>query len=265
MVDIFANACYIYKIGEIYRGVYEIPAMEVSEMSYELINAAAEYIPYVSRYPYTFEFFGMYFPSRVPLSTWFVSQGFAFISMIFSIWSWQIKDKVKMMFLLGMFTSFFVMSAFLLQNYTLAVLFGLAAIRNFVFCYLDWRTAKGKHVAGWLRYMFAGIFAVTTIGSTVLLVHIIQVDIVSVWLEWLIGVTLLGLVAGNIMKGTHLMRVSFVFNRTFNIVNHLYFNNVIAAIIALLSIGSILVFYIRLLVERMRNRGESEEQLQVDN
>ena len=161
-----------------------------------------------------------------------------------------------MMFLLGMFTSFFVMSAFLLQNYTLAVLFGLAAIRNFVFCYLDWRVRKEKHVAGWLRYMFAAIFAITTIGSTIFLVHVLQVAIYAVWLEWLICVTLLGLVAGNIMKGTDLMRVSFVANRTFNIMNHMYFNNVIAAIIALLSIGSILVFYLRQLISWLRGRNK---------
>lgn len=199
-------------------------------------------------------FLGMYFPSRVPLSTWLVSQGFAFVSMIFSIWSWQVKDKVKMMFLLGMFTSFFVMSAFLLQNYTLAILFGLAAIRNFVFCYLDWRVAKGKHVAKWLPWMFAAFFAVTTIGSTIVLVYVIQVDTVGAWLEWLIALTLLGLIAGNVLEGTHVIRASFVLNRTFNIINHIEFNNMVAVVIALLSIGSIFVFYIRMLTAWLDER-----------
>jgi len=196
----------------------------------------------------------MHFPSRVPLSMWLISQGFAFVSMIFSIWSWQVKDKVKMMFLLGMFTSFFVMSAFLLQNYTLAILFGLAAVRNFMFCYLDWRVAKGKYVAKWLPWMFAAIFAVTTIGSTIILVHVIRVDTVGAWLEWLIAVTLLGLIAGNVLEGTHVIRGSFVLNRTFNIINHIEFNNMIAVIIALLSIGSIAVFYIRMLIEWLAKR-----------
>ena len=237
---------------------------------YESIYAVAEYIPYyydqVSPYNYLLgPFFGIYFPSRVPLATWIWSQVFAFISLIFSVWSWQVKNKVRMMFLIGMFSAFLVMSAFLLINYTLALLFGLAAIRNFVFCYLDWRVEKGKYVAKWLPYFFAIFFASATIISTIVLVYIIQVDTVGAWLEWLICITLLGLIMGNILKGTNLMRISFIANRTFNIINHYAFNNLIAVIIALLSISSIIIFYIRLLVEHMvKRKKEKNGELKSD-
>ncbi|MCL2838130.1 MAG: YgjV family protein [Oscillospiraceae bacterium] len=193
-------------------------------------------------------FFGwsvLTFQLYVPLTHWIVSQVFAFISFIFSFWSWQVKNKVRMMFLVGTFSAYLVLSAFFLENYTLTLLFGLAAIRNYVFCYLDWRVSTGKYVAKWLPYAFAGLFASLTIISTVVLVHILQVRTYSAWLEWLICLTLLGLIIGNILKGTNLMRISFIGNRIFNIINHAYFANIIAVFIAASSIFSNILFYIR--------------------
>ena len=196
----------------------------------------------------------------VPLAQWYVSQFFAFFAFIFSVWSWQVKNKVRMMFLVGTFSAFLVLSAFFLGNYTLALLFGLAAIRNYVFCFLDWRVSKGKHVAKWLPYMFAVIFAVSTIVSTIILVHIVQVRTYGAWLEWLIFLTLLGLIIGNILKGTNLMRFSFIANRIFNIINHAYFANIIAVFIAICAILSNVVFYIRQWVSSLKERKNVENQ-----
>ena len=189
---------------------------------------------------------------------WVTSQIFAFFALIFSVWSWQIKNKVKMMFMVGIFSALLAVSASLLQNYTLGVLFGLAAVRNFVFSYLDWRVSKGKKVAKWLPYFFAVIFAVSTITSTVVLVYVLQVPTFGAWLEWLICATLLGLIVGNVLAGTNLMRCSFIANRVFNIINHIYFNNAIAVIIALAAIGSNIVFYIRELVAWIKQRKKSK-------
>ena len=93
---------------------------------------------------------------------------------------------------------------------------------------------------GW-RPAFACVFAASTITVTALLWH----TGIALWLEVLICVTLLGLIYGNIRKGTDLMRVSFIANRSFNIINHIYFNNVIEVIIAVAAIGPNIVFYIR--------------------
>ena len=191
---------------------------------------------------------------------WWVSQGFAFLALIFFVWGWQIKNKTKMMVLIGLASTALAASAPFLGNYSLAVLFGLAAIRNFVFAYLDWRVSKEKHVAKWLPYFFAVIFAVSTITATVLFVTIWRSVIMAVWLELLICVTLLGLIVGNILKGTNLMRVSFVANRVFNIINHIYFANVIAVVIASLSIGSNIVFYIRQLIAWAKKPKEEDDE-----
>jgi hypothetical protein len=60
------------------------------------------------------------------------------------------------------------------------------------------------------------------------------------------------------------MRVSFIANRAFNIINHVYFNNVIAVIIAVSAIGSNIVFYIRQLAAWMKERNTvNEEQSQT--
>ena len=181
---------------------------------------------------------------------WIVSQIFAFFALVLSIWAWQVKNKIRMMLLVGLFSLFLAISATFLENYSLGVLFGLAAIRNFVFCYLDWRVSKGKNVFKWLPYIFAGIFAVSTMTATALLWH----TGMALWLELLICVTLLGLIIGNVRKGTDLMRVSFIANRSFNIINHVYFNNAVAVVIAIAAIGSNVVFYARQLAAWLHNR-----------
>ena len=186
--------------------------------------------------------------------TWIISQVFAFFALVTMFWSFQIKDKLKMMLLLGLGTTFLAVSAAFLGNWTLMVLFGVASVRNYVFCYFEWRGLKGRTVARWVWYFFAGVFISTTVVSTILLVHIWQVDNAGVWVEWLICITLIGLVIGNVTSGTHLMRVSFIFNRAFNIINHWYFLNVIAVIIACLTISSNFIFYGRELARVIRER-----------
>jgi len=190
---------------------------------------------------------------------WWVSQIFAFIALVCFLWGWQIKNKMRMMTLIGIASAALAASASFLGNFSLGVLFGLAAVRNFVFAYLELRVSKGKHVAKWLTYMFAGIFAFCTITATILLVHVIKVDIHSIWLEWFICATLLGLILGNILKGTNVMRVSFILNRAFNIINHIYFVNLISVIIAALAIGSNFVYYIRLFVAWIRQRNKEKK------
>ena len=155
-----------------------------------------------------------------------------------------------MMFLIGLFSLFLAISASFLANYSLGVLFGLAAIRNFVFCYLDGRVRKGKKVYKWLPYSLAVVFAAATITATALLWH----TGMALWLEVLICVTLLGLIAGNVLPGTNLIRISYIANRSFNIINHIYFNNVIAVIIAVSAITSNIVYYIRQFVAWNKGR-----------
>ncbi|MCL2560095.1 MAG: YgjV family protein [Turicibacter sp.] len=181
---------------------------------------------------------------------WMASQVFAFFSLITMFWSFQIRNKLKMMLLLGLGTTFLAVSAALLDNWTLTVLFGIASIRNYVFCYFEWRQLKDRPVPRSIWKLFGGIFIIVTVASTLILVHIMQVRIHSVWLEWLICGTLIGLIIGNVLEGdTHCMRISFIFNRIFNIINHAYFFNVIAVIIACLTISSNLIFYLRQLME----------------
>jgi hypothetical protein len=189
---------------------------------------------------------------------WWVSQAFSFVALVFMVWSFQIKNKILLMLFLGFGTMFLAISASFLENYTLAVLFGQAAIRNYVFSYLDWRESRNKYVAQWLRYLFAAIFATGTIVSTILLVHVWPVATVGAWLEWLICITLIGLIVGNILKGTNVMRLSFVANRVFNIINHLYFANYIAVIIAALAIISNIIFYTRMLISWIIKRREKQ-------
>jgi hypothetical protein len=187
---------------------------------------------------------------------WWASQVFAFIALIFFVWGWQIKNKILMMKLIGIASISLVISAGFLENFSLSVLFGLAAIRNFVFAYLDWRADKGRALPKKVNYIFAGVFAALTITASVLFMTVLTpyVKIHSWWLELLICVTLLGLIAGNVLEGTNLMRISFILNRTFNIINYIFFTNVIAIIVASISISSNFVFYFRQLASHLKKR-----------
>jgi len=268
-------------------------------------------------------------------TSWIVSQVFAFIALIFMVSSFQAKKKLNVMLLLGFGTLFLAFSAWPLANYTLAILFLLASIRNYVFWFFDWQSLKGKistrtfyyaftiaftvitlvypiilsHVyvtavaapgvaSSWVDlvsnmdswrlviigisllalivsafyflsgdakdvksgnasdkevprkvyYVFAVIFSTATIMSTTLLGHVGM----AWWLEWLICVTLVGLIIGNVLRGQNVMRLSFVANRVFNIFNHVYFNNPIAVIIASMAIVSNAIYYIRMLVNHLK-------------
>ena len=200
---------------------------------------------------------------NVPLPQWIISQVFAFFALIFSFWAWQVKEKMKVLLLVGIFSMLLAASASLLENYTLGVLFGLAGIRNFTFLYLDWRISKGKNVLRWVQYFFAGVFITATVTSTVVLVYVFKVPTRGAWLEWLICVTLIGLIIGNIQKGTDLMRISFIANRAFNIVNHIYFANIIAVIIAISAIASNIIYYIRQFSAWMKNRKNNTDDREI--
>ena len=191
---------------------------------------------------------------------WWVSQVFALVCLVFFIWCFQIRNKVKMMVFTGIGCIAFALSAFTisfsgiggLNNMTIASLFFLAAVRNFLFAYFDWRIEKKKSMPKWLYYFFCGFFIVTTIGST-LTFYFLGMGTV-LWLEIVICTTLVGLIIGNILDGTNLMRISFIINRVFTIINHIYVGNIMGLIIAVCAICSNIYYYIKLFMDYKKGR-----------
>jgi len=188
---------------------------------------------------------------------WWVSQIFALLALVFFAWGWTLRNKIKIMIFVGLGSTALAISVPILGDLSLSVLFGLAAIRNFLFAYLDWRAGKGKAVAKWLPWFFAGVFVVLTIAATTIFLTLpslqkfIAFDGKGWWLEIVICVTLIGLIIGNILQGTKLMRSSFMLNRAFNIVSHIYFGNVFAIVTDGASILSNIGYYARQLDEKM--------------
>ena len=185
-------------------------------------------------------------PAQASNPMWIVSQVFAFIALVFMVWSFQCKEKLRVMLLLGFGTFFLALSAAPLQNWVLASLFMQASIRNYVFFFFDWRVKRGIHVPRTYYNVAAVIFSAGIFASTIIMVHIMQVPHTNLFVEWSIAFTLVGLTIGNVLKGQNVMRLSFVVNRMFNIYNHVYFLNAIAVIIAALAIGSNGIYYIRM-------------------
>ena len=189
---------------------------------------------------------------------WIVSQVFAFIALVFMVWSFQCKEKLRVMLLLGFGTFFLALSAAPLQNWVLASLFMQASVRNYVFFFFDWRVKRGIHVPRKYYNIAAVIFSAAIIASTIIMVHIMQVPHTNLFVEWSIAATLVGLTIGNVLKGQNVMRLSFVVNRIFNIYNHIYFLNAIAVIIAALAIGSNGIYYLRMFRYWLQNRNNPD-------
>ena len=189
---------------------------------------------------------------------WILSQVFAFIALVFMVWSFQCKEKLNVMLLLGFGTFFLALSAAPLGNWTLASLFIQASVRNYVFWFFDWRVKKGIQVPRKYYNISAVFFSTLIVLSTIYFVHILQVPITNVVVEWCIAATLVGLTIGNVLKGQNVMRLSFVVNRMFNIYNHIFFLNAIAVIIAALAIGSNGIYYLRLLAAWNKKRKQPE-------
>ena len=197
-------------------------------------------------------------PPSIESPIWIVSQVFAFIALVFMVWSFQCKEKLNVMLLLGFGTFFLALSAAPLGNWTLASLFLQASVRNYVFWFFDWRVKLGIHVPRTYYNVAAVIFSTLIVFSTILFVHIMQVEITNYFVEWCIAATLVGLTIGNVLKGQNVMRLSFVVNRMFNIYNHVYFINAIAVIIAALAIGSNGLYYLRMLLAWRKKKKEEE-------
>jgi hypothetical protein len=215
-----------------------------------IVNGYSEYVlcEIANQYVYT-----TYEPS-INSPIWILSQIFAFIALIFMVWSFQCKEKLNVMLLLGFGTFFLALSAAPLGNWTLASLFLQASVRNYVFFFFDLRRKKGIHVPQRYYTVAAVIFSSLIVLSTILFVHIMQVPITNYFVEWCIAATLVGLTIGNVLKGQNVMRLSFVVNRMFNIYNHVFFINAIAVIIAAMAIGSNGLYYLRLLLAWYRKR-----------
>jgi len=195
-------------------------------------------------------------PPSIESPIWILSQVFAFIALVFMVWSFQCKEKLNVMLLLGFGTFFLALSAAPLGNWTLASLFLQASVRNYVFWFFDWRVKRGIHVPRKYYNIAAVIFSTLIVFSTILFVHIMQVEITNYFVEWCIAATLVGLTIGNVLKGQNVMRLSFVVNRMFNIYNHVYFINAIAVIIAALAIGSNGLYYLRMLAAWRKKKKE---------
>jgi len=185
-------------------------------------------------------------PPQASNPMWIVSQVFAFIALVFMVWSFQCKEKLRVMLLLGFGTFFLALSAAPLQNWALASLFMQASVRNYVFFFFDWRVKNGIHVPRKYYNISAVIFSVGIVASTIIIIHILQLPHTNYFVEWCIAATLVGLTIGNVLKGQNVMRLSFVVNRVFNIYNHIFFLNAIAVIIAALAIGSNGIYYVRM-------------------
>jgi len=190
-------------------------------------------------------------PTELPVVLWMfiLSQVFGAINIIIAFVKFQYKEKAKTLKLSAIGNVFKSLNYAFLLNWSLAGLKVVSIFKNLFFA----KTSKGE-VKLWKSILGFVIFSL--ISTAVVFVawwfsrH---------WFEWVILAVVVFANFGKWAKGIHIMRLSQLVYRLAMIVNSIFiFLNPTNLIKAVAVITSIMIFYIRLLVEKRRKRNMPE-------
>ena len=180
----------------------------------------------------------------VSLPLWIIAQGILFVAIVLQVYAFQVRNKKKTLILAGLFSACTAVSSALLLNWVVFSLMTAAAVRNFVFAYLEHRKTTGKVTPQWvLRLLLVFFFVAFTVP--VVFTHVW-------WLDWVLLAATLIIVYGTYANGIHIFRFGFVSFNSFLIVNHIVFFNIVGIIQSVLVISSIAVFYVRVFVKKRK-------------
>jgi hypothetical protein len=180
----------------------------------------------------------------VSLSLWIASQISGFVCVAFSMYAFQIKRKANTILAIGIANIFLATSLALLQNWVVFSLISVAAIRSFVFYFIELRAEKGKEIKPVISFLLMIIF---------MIISIIPVIFTQTWwFDWVLLGCSLFIIFGNWAKGIHLFRLGCMSYDSLVVVNHIKYFNIIGLIQSALLVGAVIVFYIRFFLTRRR-------------
>lgn len=188
---------------------------------------------------------------ELPVVLWMfiISQFFGLINILIALFRYQYKDKAKTLRLAAVGNIFKSLNYAFLLNWSLAGLKVVSIAKNLIFAKTSAPDSKIKFWKSFSIFLF--FCAVSTAVVFVTWWH------TRLWFEWVILGAVLLANFGKWAKGIHLIRGTAVVYRGVMIVNSiLFFLNPTNLIKAVVVIGSITVFYCRLLAEKFRGKKE---------
>jgi len=178
-----------------------------------------------------------------------LSQVFGLVNIAISFYKYQFKDKAKTLRLSAVGNIFKALNYAFLFNWSLAGLKLVSIGKNLIFAKTSDPNSKMKL---WKSILVFVVFTLIS-AATVFLGWWFS----RFWFEWVILAVVVLANFGKWKKGIHLLRVSQVLYRGVMIINSLFFflnpTNLVKAVAVIVSI---IIFYIRLVVEKRQKKRE---------
>ena len=180
---------------------------------------------------------------ELPVVLWMflVSQLFGLINAGIAVYRYQVKDKSKTLRMAAVGNIFKIFNYAFILNWSLAGLKVVSIAKNLMFS----KTSKGN-MKFWKSFLIFLLFSLISVAIVFWAWWFSRL-----WFEWVILAVVLFANFGKWAKGIHLLRISSVVYRLAMIVNSIFFHlNLTNLIKAVFVIATIIVFYIRLMLER---------------
>jgi len=194
---------------------------------------------------------------EIPVVLWMfiISQVFGAINIIIAFIKFQYKEKAKTLQLSAVGNVFKALNYAFLLNWSLAGLKVVSIFKNLFFA----KTSKGE-VKLWKSILGFVLFSLISIAVVFWAWWFSRL-----WYEWVILAVVLFANFGKWVKGIHIMRSSQLIYRLAMIVNSIFFffnpTNLIKAVAV---ITSIIIFYIRLLIGKRKQKDQPLADLPSD-
>jgi len=127
----------------------------------------------------------------------------------------------------------------------------VALVRNIVFAYLEYRNEQGKSVPSVVGWSIVMLFVPLLIVPTIFLWEW--------WFDWVLVLTSIPLLIGAYVKGTHFLRTGIIMKASLNIVNAVFFFNIVAIVAESIVVTSIFIFYGRFFIAKSKAETENKE------
>ncbi|MCL2770965.1 MAG: hypothetical protein FWD89_01490 [Firmicutes bacterium] len=195
---------------------------------------------------------------ELPVIWWMflISQFFGLINAGIAVYRYQTKNKEKTLKMAAIGNIFKVFNYVFIFNWSLAGLKVISIFKNLFFA----ETSKGK-MKLWQSLLILIIFSLISAA-----VVFWSWWYTRLWFEWVIlGVTILSNF-GKWAKGIHIHRVTSVIYRVAMIINSVYYYlNLTNLIKAVFVIATIIVFYVRLLKEKITSKKQKKIETEVQD
>jgi hypothetical protein len=175
---------------------------------------------------------------RVGLPAWITSQILALAVLCLTIYGFQIKSKRKSLALFALCSFFTIPMNILLENWIMVWFSIYFLFRNGIFYWLE---IHGHKISKRFSYGILSTFSI----AAVVMVSIVWTH----WFDWLLLTGSLATGFGKWLRGTrgvHGMRIAKSYKCFLQIINSLMYTNFVSVMTQILTLSSIVIFYIRL-------------------